>query len=217
MIRPPNALGGGGTMGTGHEQAMPLLKTDATYDDLVELPDHLVAEIVDGRLHASPRPAIPHTNSASLLGAILIPAFHQRMGGLRGWWLLNEPELHLSGDVLVPDIGGWRLERMPKLPTTAAFSVAPDWVCEVASPSTERFDRVEKLPVYAREGVAHVWLVNPLQRTLEVFRRHGPNWTLVVAHGGGGLIRVEPFDALEWDLGSLWDDAEQSSNSPVVG
>jgi Uma2 family endonuclease len=204
-------------MEIGHGQVMPLIKTEATYDDLVELPDHLVAEIVDGRLHASPRPAIPHTNAASLLGAILTPPFHQRMGGLGGWWILDEPELHLSGDVLVPDLGGWRLARMPKLPTTAAFSMAPDWVCEVASPSTERFDRVEKLPVYAREGVGHVWLVNPLQRTLEVFRRGESNWTLVVAHGGGGMIRVEPFDAIEWDLGRLWDEAEEGSEPPAIG
>jgi Uma2 family endonuclease len=203
-------------METEHGRAMPIIKTHATYEDLVELPDHLVAEIVDGRLHASPRPAMPHTLAASILGGVLGPPFHERIGGPGGWWILDEPELHFTADVLVPDLGGWRRERMPKLPSTAAISLAPDWVCEVASPSTERLDRVEKLPVYAREGVGHVWLVNPLSRTLEVFRRDGSTWTLVVAHGGGGMVRVEPFDAIEWELGRLWADSEAGATQPAV-
>lgn len=193
-------------MGTGSERAMPLVKTDATYDDLVELPDRVVAEIVGGRLHASPRPAVRHALAASVLGNVLGPPFHERIGGPGGWWILHEPELHFSADVLVPDLGGWRRERMPRLPATAAIESAPDWVCEVASPSTERLDRVEKLPVYARQGVGHVWLVNPLTRTLEVFRREGPMWALVATHGEGGLVRLEPFDAVEWELGRLWAD-----------
>jgi Uma2 family endonuclease len=187
----------------GH--AMPLIKTDATYDDLVALPDHMVAEIVDGRLHASPRPATPHALAASILGGILTAPFHEGIGGPGGWWILDEPELHLAADVLVPDLAGWRRERLPALPAAPAVELPPDWVCEVASPSTERLDRVEKLPVYARASVGHVWLVNPLARTIEVFRRDGASWTLVTVHGDQGLIHVEPFDAIEWELGRLWD------------
>lgn len=193
----------------GTERAMPVIKANATYEDLVAVPDHLVAEIVDGRLHTSPRPAVPHGFAASRLGNVVGPTFDEGIGGPGGWWILDEPELHFADDVLVPDLAGWRRERLTALPVTAAISLAPDWVCEVTSPSTERFDRVDKLPIYAREGVGHAWLVNPLNRTIEVFRRSGAGWTLVGARGGEGLVRIEPFDAIEWELSRLWDGAAQ--------
>jgi len=142
-------------------------KRRATYEDLLRVPDHRVAEIVDGDLHVSPQPASRHTLASSGLGSGLWAPFHQGRGGPGGWWILFEPELHLGQDVLVPDLAGWRRERMPEFPDTAAFTLAPDWVCEVVSPGTERLDRAKKMPVYAREQVSHLWLVNPIARTLE--------------------------------------------------
>ena len=186
------------------QEPMPIIKSNATYEDLVEVPDNLVAEIVDGNLHTSPRPAMPHALAATALGYVLGNPFHDGIGGPGGWLILDEPELHLGEDVVVPDIAGWRRERMADVPQAPWTSLAPDWICEVASPSTERLDRVEKLRIYAREGVTHAWLVNPLSRTLEVFRREGAAWMLVGAHGGEGVVRVEPFDAIEWELGRLW-------------
>ena len=149
------------------------LKKGATYDDLVRVPEHYVAEMFDGDLYASPRPAAPHLRAATKLAAKLDGPFD--FDGPGGWILLVEPELHLGNDVLVPDIAGWRRERLPAVPSDAYFTLAPDWVCEVVSPSTEAIDRGRKLGIYAREGVAHAWLVDPLRHTLEVLasRRAG--------------------------------------------
>ncbi len=181
-------------------------KRRATYDDVLQVPAHRVAEIVDGDLHTSPRPASRHALAASALGSGLGPPFHHGRGGPGGWWILFEPELHFGEDVLVPDLGGWRRERMPEFPDTAAFTLAPDWVCEVVSPSTERLDRAKKLPVYARESVPNLWLVNPGARTLEVYRLAEGRWLLLATHEGATRVRPEPFHAVELELGSLWGD-----------
>jgi Uma2 family endonuclease len=176
----------------------------ATYQDLIGVPSHLVAEIVNGQLIASPRPAPPHALVASSLGADLHGPFHRGRGGPGGWILLDEPELHLGGDVLVPDIAGWRRERMPTLPQAAAFELAPDWVCEVLSPSTAAIDRTAKVPVYAREGVTHVWLIDPLARTLEALRLDGGGYRIVGAWSGDAVVHCEPFESLGIALNELW-------------
>ena len=178
----------------------------ATYADLEALPPETVGELIDGVLYASPRPAVPHAVASSVLGGKLMNPFHLGEGGPGGWFILDEPELHLREDVLVPDLGGWRRERMPKPPSTAAVTLAPDWVCEVLSPSTFALDRGAKLPVYAREGVRHVWLLDPLARTLEVFRLEGARYTLLGTHTGLARVRAEPFEALELALSVLWGE-----------
>ncbi len=177
----------------------------ATYEDLLALPEHVVGEILDGELHTHPRPAPRHAHAYAVLGHSLGAPFHGGIGGPGGWWILDEPELHLGGDVLVPDLAGWRRERMPALPETAWFELAPDWVCEILSPSTAAVDRGLKLPIYAREGVPWLWLVDPDARTLEVYRlgedRH---WTLLEVLHGDAPVRQPPFDAIEFPLGRLW-------------
>lgn len=178
----------------------------ATYADLEALPEHVVGELIDGELYASPRPASPHAMAAFVLGTELGAAFYRGRGGPGGWVLLFEPELHLGQDVLVPDLAGWRRERMPRVPNTAAFTLAPDWVCEVLSPSTTRLDRTAKLPVYAREGVRHVWFVDPKARTLEVLRLEETRYSPQVTHTGTARVRAEPFEALELELAALWDE-----------
>lgn len=120
--------------------------------------------------------------------------------------MLDEPELHLGDDIVVPDLGGWRRERLPTIANEPYFTLAPDWICEVLSPSTARIDRSDKLTIYAREGVSHVWLVDPLQRTLEVLRREGEKWLIVGIHLDDARARAEPFDAIELELGNLWAD-----------
>ncbi len=177
----------------------------ATYEDLLAVPEHLVAEIVDGELVTSPRPAPRHANAASVLTIGIGGPFHLGSGGgPGGWWIIVEPELHMGPDVLVPDLAGWRRERMPVFPDAAFFDLAPDWVCEVLSPVTGRLDRVRKLPIYAREQVRHAWLVDPILRTLEVLRREGAQWVLVATHGGDDKVRAEPFEAVELPLSVLW-------------
>src|SRR5262249_18885421 len=122
----------------------------ATYEDLCAVPRHLVAEIVRGTLRTHPRPAPRHAYTSSRLGARLNRLFDEGDGGPGGWWILDEPELHFpSGDIVVPDIAGWRVERMPALPETAYFEIVPDWICEVLSPSTAAEDRADKMPIYA--------------------------------------------------------------------
>jgi Uma2 family endonuclease len=185
------------------------LKRRATYDDLLQVPPNRVAEIVDGELHVSPRPASRHALASSRLGSELGPPFDRGRGGPGGWWILDEPELHLGGDVLVPDLAGWRRERMPEFPDTPAFTLAPDWVCEVVSPNTERLDRARKMPVYARENVSHLWLVNPVARTLEAYRLAEGRWLLLATHEGAARVRAEPFDAVELDLTSLWGEGDR--------
>jgi Uma2 family endonuclease len=181
-----------------------LAKPPATYEDLLKVPDNLVAEIIEGELYTSPRPASPHARASSILGGRLISSFDDGGGnGPGGWWILDEPELHLGPDVLVTDIAGWRRERMPVLPDTPSFELPPDWVCEVISPSTGRLDRMLKLPSYARAGVAYAWLVDPLQRFIDAFRLVNGQWALLGTYGDD-IARIEPFDAVEIPLATLW-------------
>jgi len=181
-------------------------KKPATYADLEALPETVVGELIDGELHVSPRPAPRHALAASRLGGELSGPFDRGRGGPGGWFLLFEPELHMSGgNVLVPDFAGWRRERMPELPQTVGFAVVPDWACEVLSPSTSRLDRILKLPLYAREGVLHVWIIDPIARTLEVHRLDGRSYAPPVIHEANARVRAEPFEAFELELGFLWD------------
>lgn len=176
----------------------------ATLADLERLPANVVGEILRGVLYAHPRPASPHARAASTLGEELGPPFNRGRGGPGGWVILDEPELHLGGDVLVPDLAGWRRERMPELPHVSAFELAPDWVCEVLSASTEAIDRGEKIPIFAREHVTHVWLVDPIVRTLEILRLDGATYRLVSTFRDDAMIRAEPFEAIDLELAALW-------------
>jgi Uma2 family endonuclease len=183
----------------------------ATYEDLMAVPDNLVAEIVGGELVTSPRPASPHATSGIAISSDLFTRFATPPGSSSapgGWWILYEPELHLGEDVLVPDVAGWRRERMPKMPHVVGFTLAPDWVCEIVSPSTGRLDRARKMPIYAREGVSHMWIVDPIPRTLEVYRLEEGRWIVASTHGGAERARAEPFDAVELDLSRWWIDTD---------
>ena len=178
----------------------------ARYEDLFGLPDNVVGEIIAGELRTHPRPAPAHAQASSSLGVDLGQPFGRGRGGPGGWWILDEPELHLSEDILVPDLAGWRRERMPALPKTAWFEMAPDWVCEVISPATARTDRVLKLPRYAAAGVAHCWLIDPDARTLEAYANQDGRWLLLGAWGGTDQAAIDPFAAVTLDLSGLWVD-----------
>ena len=176
----------------------------ATYDDLLKVPENLVAELIDGDLYAWPRPGGPHARFASVLGMEIGPPYDRGRGGPGGWWILDEPELHLGEDVLVPDLAGWRRERMPEIPKDHRFIIEPDWVCEVISPSTARVDRGKKMRIYAEHDVPGLWLVDPERRILEVFQLAGGVWTDVHVFTGDDVVRAEPFPAAEIDLASIW-------------
>jgi Uma2 family endonuclease len=178
----------------------------ATYADVLAQPEHVVAEVVHGTLHTLPRPRVRHARAASALGGDLTAPFEHGRGGPGGWVILDEPELHLGAEpaIVVPDLAGWRRERMPELPDAAFLTLAPDWVCEVLSPSTADFDRADKVPLYASERVGHVWLVDPDVRTLEVLRLDGSGYRLAHTWRGDAVVRAEPFDAIELAMAHLW-------------
>ena len=191
-------------VGLGSSEMGNETKRAATYDDLVALPENVVGQIVDGELIAQPRPASPHAVAHSVLGGLLLSHFQVGQRSPAGWWIVDEPELHFAQDVLVPDIAGWRRERMPVMRRVPFFTLAPDWVCEVLSPSTRNLDRNRKREIYAREGVGHVWLVDPAARTLEAFARRDGDWVLLGQYFGTEQVRVAPFEELELDLAVLW-------------
>lgn len=179
-----------------------------------------MGEIIEEELVAFPRPAVPHARAAMMLSALLGTAFDLGQPGTReGWWLLYEPELHLSGNVLVPDLAGWRREQVPdpSFQDAPYVTVAPDWVCEILSPSTARLDRERKQPLYHREGVGHAWLVDPVAWTLEIYRRRARVWRLVARHSGDAEVRAEPFEALALKLGALWWPRLGSRMKPAAG
>jgi Uma2 family endonuclease len=186
-------------------------KRRASYEDVLAAPPHKVAEIIDGELVLSPRPAAPHAAAATALGEELGPPFKRGRGGPGGWINLDEPELHLDRNVLVPDLGGWRRETMGAIANEPYFTVRPDWVCEVISPATERYDRGDKIALYAAAGVAHAWLVNPLQRTLEVLQLSPATprqWLTLGVFRDDARVRAAPFEAFELELAILWQDVQ---------
>lgn len=180
----------------------------ATYADIEALPRHVTGQIIAGQLYAHPRPRSRHARASSNLGALLMSIWNHDTHGPDdpgGWVLLDEPELHLGADVLVPDIAGWRLERAQWSDDAAYIDIVPDWVCEVLSASTEVFDRSEKVPAYAHHGVKHVWLVDPDAKQLEVYelsagvlRQVGPTYRQ------GSTLRAPPFEASSVELRRVW-------------
>jgi Uma2 family endonuclease len=180
------------------------VKRNATYDDLVALPDDRIAEIVSGDLYASPRPRIRHARVLSALGAKLFSVFDDGVRGAGGWWVLDEPELHLANDVLVPDIAAWKRERLPALPDTPAIEVVPDWVCEILSPATTELDREQNLPSSARHGVRWLWLIDPPLQRVEVYGQEAGRWSLLDTALAEEMLAAEPFASLSIELASLW-------------
>jgi len=180
-------------------------KQRTVYEQFLEVPDDRVAEIVNGELYVSPRPVGGHTVAASTLGFMLGPPFQFGGGnGPGGWHIFYEPELHLDGHILVPDLAGWGVERMPEIQRDSQFDVAPDWICEVLSPSTAALDRARKLPIYAACGVGHAWIVDPRARTVDIMRLYEGKWLIVAVHSGAEPVRAEPFEAIELDFSKLW-------------
>ncbi len=178
----------------------------ATYRDVLDAPPHKVAEVIAGTLHTHPRPAMRHAWASSGMGAKINPPFNYGDGGPGGWWIIDEPELHLGEDIVVPDLAGWRRETMPEYPDAAYCTIAPDWVCEVLSPSTRRLDLNEKRSLYAREGVGQLWFVDPDVRTLEAFALREGQWLLLATLADDAPVSLPPFDAITFPLDALWPE-----------
>ena len=188
----------------GECEQTPQEEERATYQDVLDAPPNMVAEVVGGALYTHPRPASPHARASTGLGARLSIPFDYDRSGPGGWWIVDEPELHLHEDIVVPDLAGWRRENMPEYPIAAYFSQAPDWACEVLSPSTRALDEGPKQAIYAREGVAHLWFVDPDARTLAAFALRGGCYTLIGKRADDDPVSLPPFDAIEFSLADLW-------------
>lgn len=183
-----------------------ILGRGATYKDLSEVPDHLIAEILNGDLWVSPHPLPRHSYAMTMLAVALVPPFQHGNGGPGGWQLLVEIEVHFGGDVLVPDLAGWRNDRDLKFMDRSRVTDAPDWVCEILSKSTEKIDRGLKMQIYAREKVGHLWFVDPRKRTLEVFKLVAGVWVPIQLLKGDAAVAAEPFDAVPFPLTLLWSE-----------
>jgi Uma2 family endonuclease len=190
---------------------------EALYERYRALPEGTKAEVVGGEIRVSPRPRPLHVRVASALGARLGRSFGWDSDtGPGGWVILDEPELRLGDEIRTPDLAGWRAERYDE-PEDNPITLVPDWICEILSPTTARVDRAEKMPLYARHGVGHLWIVDPMGRTLEIYRRAGSQWVVVSSHGAEDQVQPEPFDSVPFDLGALWRlpaKTRGSDNSP---
>jgi Uma2 family endonuclease len=185
-------------------------KLGDVYQELLNLPENMHGEIIDGELHVQPRPAPKHALASSYLGSDLVGPYGKGRGGPGGWWIIDEPEIHLGSDVFVPDIAGWKKERMPLLPKTAYFDLSPDWICEVISQSTARKDRVLKMPLYAKNKVQYIWLIEPTTQILEAYQLEGQYWKLIGTFAEGDKVSIAPFSEISIDLSFLWEATDES-------
>ena len=183
----------------------PIIKP-GTYQDILDAPEHMVAELAHGVLHLQRRPPALAALAQTRLMFVIFSHFCGRKAEFGGWWILREPEVHLGENVLVPNAAGWKRERMPELPDASYTDLAPDWACEVLSPDARQFDLVEKRALYGEAGVGDLWFVDPKARTLEAFANTDGVWTLVTALKDDDMVSVRPFDAIEFDLSALWPD-----------
>ena len=179
-------------------------KGPATYADLEAVSPHLVAEIIDGELMTHPRPSPRHGGTANALGHELTGPFQKGNGGPGGWVFFVEPEIKFGGDILVPDIAGWRRERLSAYPERNYFEIAPDWLCEVLSGSTEKRDRTLKMRIYGTAGIPHIWLIDPRLQILEAFQNDGGRWKKIGDWNSADEVRAPPFDAISFSLADLW-------------
>ena len=177
---------------------------ETLWEELDAVPEGYFAEIVAGEVRVLPRPGLKHARAASKLGATLDGSFGFDSDGPAGWVLLDEPDLRIGDELRSPDLAGWRTERFVAPEGRGPFLVAPDWICEVLSSSTAKYDRAEKMPLYARHGVSHLWLIDPSARTLEVYRRSGELWLALATHAEDACVHAEPFELMGFELGALW-------------
>ncbi|RKH12339.1 Uma2 family endonuclease [Corallococcus praedator] len=184
------------------------LEGPATLADIEALPEGVVGEIIDGTLYTHARPRAGHMDLMGALIEGLRGPFQRGQGGPGGWWVLVEPGIQVEGSPeFSPDLAGWRRERLATLPS-GSCTIAPDWACEILSPSTRAYDQRIKRPFYARLGIRHLWFIDIEARTLTVSELRDGRWMEMGVYGEDDVIRAAPFDAIELRLGEWWSDIE---------
>ena len=184
--------------------AEPAARIKATYEDLYTIPENMTGEIIDGEMSVTPRPSARHIYSGTRFGSVLVAGYDFGSGGPGGWIILDEPEISFGEDILVPDLAGWKKERFSVSEEHNWISVVPDWVCEIISPGTVRKDRIQKMPIYGRHDVPYVWLIDPIAKSLEIFRLESGRWTVAGLYAENDKVRAEPFEQMEINLADLW-------------
>lgn len=195
----------------GRAERIAKVSGPATYQDVLDAPPHMVAEVVAGILHTQPGPAKRHAWASSVMGVEIGAPFGRGKGGPGGWLIMDNPELHLAEDIIVPDIAGWRLETMSEDMEGAHLTQAPDWVCEVLSPPTRQFDLDEKRAEFARERVRHLRIPDPDTKSLEVFELHDGLRVLLATPVDDAPVSLPPFDAISFPPDALWPEIMTSA------
>lgn len=179
----------------------------ATYADLLALPEDVRGEVLAGELTLSPAPLPRHSKAQGSARRFLGGPFDDDdgRGGPGGWWIFVEVDVALGPhDIVRPDLVGWRRERLPQPGTMRPIQVAPDWVCEVLSPSTAARDRVAKRRLYAQAGIPYYWLIDPELRLLEALALREGVWVELGVFDETASARIAPFDAVELEIGRLF-------------
>jgi Uma2 family endonuclease len=179
----------------------------ATYDDLLALPEGTRAEVIAGRLESGPSPLPEHSRALGSLSELIGGPYDRRhgRGGPGGWWILGEVDVRLTPhDIVVPDVSGWRRERLPEPWGRRPIDVVPDWLCEILSPSNAAHDRVTKATLYAEHGVRFYWMIDPAERVLEAFRLVDGLWMRIGSYDGSAVARIAPFEDVELELALLF-------------
>lgn len=185
----------------------------ASYADLEAVPPHVVAEILAGELATHPRPMPRHATAQNSLSEELTGPFQKRRGGGPGVSIfMTEPQLGSGEHVAIPDIAGWRRERMAHLPEQASITLPPDWICELLSPGTASYDRTVRFRIYHQYRVGHLWSVDPAYRTLEVFAWSEGHWVPTGNFRDFEDVAASPFEAITFNLGQLWPFDEPPSS-----
>lgn len=193
--------------GTIASMAAPPPRKLATVSDLRAIPEH--------ERHHSPL----HARGQARLCTRIGDPYDRPRGrrGPGGWWILAAVEAQLAADQIHrPDLAGWRRERLPTLPDTSPVLLRPDWVCEILSPSNSTNDTIKKLRTYHRAGIPHYWILDPMNRSLTVYRWAEPGYLVVLAVESGERVHAEPFEAVELDLEDLFGDATET-DAPAEG
>jgi len=187
----------------------------ATYADLEALPEDVKAEILDGVIEVQSGSPMQHGTTQGNLYAEL-RGFSGGRGGPGGWWIAQDMDVRLpSGEIVRPDLSGWRRERLLNPWSKLPIDVVPDWICEVVSPTprSRRRDRVRKRHLYAASDVAFYWLLDPDERTLEALQLREGTWTILGTYDDTAVARIAPFDAVELEVGGLFPPSEEDDRA----
>jgi Uma2 family endonuclease len=191
---------------------MALAHNLATYDDLLALPEDDRSELFAGEVVAQPSPSFSHQVIQSALSHAIGGPFHYDRNGPGGWWIVPDVDVRFTPhDVVRPDHSGWLRARMPTPPVRRPVDVVPDWICEILSTSNARRDRGYKSDLYARHGVGHYWIVDPVERLLEAYDLHAGRWLRIGTYDQTMVARIAPFEAVEYILGGLLDQLDPAT------